>query len=296
MYLALFLLGLILGSFINVVASRYAGNRFLLSTKVIGGRSRCPSCFATLRWFELVPLLSFVAQRGKCRTCGKRVSLRYPIVELISGCVVALIPYALRSDHMLALLVSSSSATGLLWTPYAALSVLWVLVFLTLIVVSQVDLRLRIIPDEANLFLLALGGGITALTTALPPLQRSFLGPYALLFAPPENPWMNHLAGAVLLSCFLLALVLLTRGRGMGMGDVKLGLALGFLFGWPDSLVLLAISFIVGSIAGGVLILGKRTTLKGAVPFGPFLAMGALITLLFGKEIMDAYFSLFPVL
>src|SRR5581483_8885445 len=91
----LFVFGLAIGSFLNVVALRYDGNRFVLDPKAIGGRSHCPHCKKTLQWYELIPLASFAIQRGKCRGCGVRIGFRYPFVEFLSGLIFALVPLRL---------------------------------------------------------------------------------------------------------------------------------------------------------------------------------------------------------
>lgn len=92
-FFVLFVFGLVIGSFLNVVSLRYDGGRFIFDPRVIGGRSHCPHCKKTLRWFELVPLASFLAQGGRCRSCKAKLSIQYPIVELLYGATFVLVPW-----------------------------------------------------------------------------------------------------------------------------------------------------------------------------------------------------------
>lgn len=259
-----FIFGLLVGSFLNVVALRYREDKFVFNLQVIGGRSHCPHCKRSLRWFELLPLVSFVFQRGRCRTCKAPLSFIYPAVELLSGLIFALAP---------------------LYVKPSVVAAVWIFVFLILLLLSLIDVRLRIIPDETNIFLVL--AGVLLLILHSP---NNFLGPYAVLF----GSWGeigDRLMGAALAGLFFLAVVLLTRGKGMGMGDVKLGAALGFLFGWPAAALVLALSFVLGGAWGISLIVLKKKNRKSTVPFGPFLALGAAGTFFFGEHILRFYFE-----
>ncbi|MBI5401299.1 prepilin peptidase, partial [Candidatus Wolfebacteria bacterium] len=124
-------------------------------------------------------------------------------------------------------------------------------------------------------------------------ITNSFLGHYSLLFGSLGNIWVNHIIAAVLAMAFFGLIIGISRGRGMGIGDLKLGGALGLIFGWPDILLVLALSFIVGAAVSVVLILKKTKTMKDIVPFGPFLAIGGALTFFLGYNIINAYFKLF---
>ena len=128
----LFILGLAVGSFLNVVALRYDGEAPLGSLGAIGGRSHCPGCNATLRWFELIPLLSWIMQAGKCRRCGVRISFRYPVAELISGAIFLFVPLQVFAD------------TGMGGPLLFGLSFFWILAFEVLFLMSLIDIRLGI--------------------------------------------------------------------------------------------------------------------------------------------------------
>lgn len=258
----LFCLGLAFGSFLHVLASRYDPERFILTRDTVGGRSYCPHCKKTLAWYELVPLVSFLIQRGRCRNCGAKIGWSYFCVELASGLIVVFAPFA-------------ALAMGLGFFAAA----LWTTVFLVLLLVTLIDLRLQIIPDELNILLAALGLGVIVLNG-------------------PPAPWVGHIAAAFGATLFFGLLIFITRGRGpngeggMGMGDAKLAFALGLLFGWPDTLLLVALAFVIGAAVGVALIAGKVKNMKSALPFGPFLAIAAAIVFFFGQGIIGGYLYL----
>ena len=272
MWLLLFVFGLAVGSFLDVVASRYDPDKFLLSKKIIGGRSRCVKCGKKLEWLELIPIISFALQAGRCRSCKTKLSLEYPLVEILSGLIFVLVPRAFSS-----------------WT----VAGLWILVFLTLLLITLIDLRLNLIPDEASIILTILGIFLIILTASRFSLaEGSFLGPYAAMAGLRQNIWLNHLLAAISAGLFFGLLILITRGRGMGGGDLKLGAALGVVFGWPDTLAILALAFIIGSLFGLGGILRRKKTLKSAMPFGPYLALASVLIFFFGGDLARLYLKL----
>jgi leader peptidase (prepilin peptidase)/N-methyltransferase len=282
----LFILGLAVGSFLNVVAMRYDGGETapLFSPHAIGGRSHCPHCRTTLRWFELIPLVTWVLQRGHCRTCHARIGWRYPLTELISGFIVMLVPFRVISAAAIG--AGAPGMGALLW-----LSFFWVVIFEALFLMALVDIRLGIIPDGLNLSLFLIGlffviylGGTLGLQNA------SLLGPYAGIFGLQGNLWLNRVAGALFAGGLFGLLIAGTRGKGMGFGDLKLVIPLGFILGWPDILFALASAFVIGAAAGVTAIAMKKRTMKGALPFGPFLALGAAAVFFFGYQFVRWYF------
>lgn len=274
----LFVLGAAIGSFLGVVGDRYQDNLPPWNKKVIGGRSRCQFCKAQLRWFELVPILSFLFQRGKCLTCGRKLSWRYPLVETASGLVFVFVPVGLKNIYTL-------------YTIPPTLIFLWIFVFSILLLVFLIDARLQIIPDELEIALFISGIFIIA-TQPFDITTGSFLGNYSALFDLRSNAWINHLAAATIAGALFLLLILFTRGRGMGGGDMKLAAAVGWVFGWPDTIVILILSFVVGSIFGIGAIFFKKKKLKSRLAFGPFIALSALLVFFFGYQILKFYFGL----
>ncbi len=269
LWFILFIFGLAIGSFLNVVALRYDGEHFLLSTKLIGGRSHCAHCERTLRWFELVPLASFLVQGGRCRRCKARLGIQYPVVELLSGLIFAFVP----------------SALGVTATPVAAplafIVVLWIAALEALLVLSLIDIRLGIIPDEINIFLGVLGVFLAIVSAGY--------------FGGQGSAVLAKVFGAVVGGAFFALLIAVTRGKGMGMGDLKLAIPLGLLFGWPDIVFVMVFAFVIGAVVGVLEIALGKNSMKGTLPFGPFLALGAATVFFWGSQIATWYLSLLGI-
>jgi len=284
LYIILFVLGLAVGSFINVISLRYQSGRRLLDKKVIDGRSHCPICFKTLIWYELIPIFSFFLQRGKCRSCGHKISLQYPLVEILSGLIFVLVPIKILTITKL--------------PNYQLLIILiWLLVFVFLLLLSIIDLRHSIIPNQINLTLGILGLILLIIKSAgqwsIVNGQQSFLGHYAVIFGLRENIWINYSVAALLGMAIFGVIILLSRGKAMGLGDFKLVAALGLIFGWPDILMVIFLAFIIGALVSIVFLIRKKKKMKDAIPFGPFLAIGAALTFFFGYQVIGGYFKLF---
>lgn len=243
MTIILFLAGLAIGSFLNVLSLRYRPDGRLISRDIIFGRSHCPYCRATLRWYELIPLLSFIFQLGRCLRCRQKISWQYPVVELLSG-------FALAA-----------------WPLYPYPAPIWILVVLVSFFIAAIDLRLSVIPDQLNLLL-----GVLAFV--------------AILKTNSLNLITDNLLGLATGGGFIGLIVFLSRGRGMGLGDLKMSAALGFLFGWPKIVALLGVAFVIGGIFSAILLIAGRKTLKDAVPFGPFLSTAAILVIFFGDGII----------
>jgi len=268
------------GSFINVLGFRYSEkDGFKLATR---GRSKCPHCSKSLKWYELVPIFSFIFLGGKCRSCKKKISWQYPIVELLSGLAFFFVPFQLGQGIPAAI---------------------WVLAFLAFILISVIDLRLKIIPDSLTLFIFGLGAllvyyyqstGIFGLVGGN--INGSFLGSYAVSFwLGNQNIFLNY-GVAVVFGLILFGLVyFLSRGTAMGFGDVKLAGAVGLLLGWPDIFLALMLAFITGGIYGALLILRGRKGMKDTIPFGPFIILGVTLVFFFGYYILNGYFLAFPI-
>lgn len=275
----LFILGAVIASFLNVVSLRYDGEHFAFDPKVIGGRSRCPQCGTTLRWFELFPLISFFLQRGRCRHCGMAISFQYPIVELIGGLLVMLIP------------VRIAQIFPLVGSPILALDTLWIVAFLILLLITIIDVRQGIIPDELQITLGVLAALIVGvLTSGFAGENTSWLGVFAFVFGVPGGAFVRAVIGSIFGFLFFELLVLITRGRGIGLGDVKLALPLGLLFGWPDVLMVVVFGFVFGACFGVAAILLKRKTMQGTLPFAPFLSIAAAFVFFFGEPVLRIYF------
>lgn len=282
-YFILFIFGLAIGSFLNVVSLRFKPENPVFDLKRINGRSACPCCQKTLCWYELIPLVSFFIQSGKCRSCGHKLSWQYPTVELLSGLIFAAVPFFIHYQSSLSDYYRLGS-----WS-------IWILALLVLLLISIIDFRHFLIPDELTWLLVFFGLALIILQSQIPGLifsNQSFLRHYALLFGWPGNIWLNHLFAALTSSVFLGLLFFLGKGKTLGGGDVKLVFALGWLLGWPDIIVALALSFMIGGTAGLILMINRKKTMKDFLPLAPFLAIGFVLTVFFGYQIINGYFSL----
>ncbi|NIT04037.1 prepilin peptidase [Candidatus Saccharibacteria bacterium] len=251
-----FLLGAAVGSFLDVWARR------LLRGEAPTGRSRCEHCGRKLSTIDLVPLLSFFALRGRCRYCKKPLSWRYPLVEGATGVIFALLAWKLGFP---------TSVLELL-----TLAVLFVAVS-SFIVIVLTDLTEQTIFDQTLWVALLASAIYRILQFSAHFLLRSLL--YDLL-------------GALGIFALLLLIRIVTHERGMGEADPPLGFLVGLLVGFPLSLLTLFLAFVLGGLAGSILILTKRKKLKDRVAFGPFLVSSAFLAFFFGQTLINWYLNL----
>lgn len=263
--------GAAFGSFLNVVILRFPHQSF-------GGRSRCPHCHRQLTFWDLIPVLSWLWLRGRCRSCLAPISIQYPIVEFFGAASAALL---------------AKSVTAFTFHPVIALLLFFIVSLL--IVLFVIDLRTMLLPDIfifilVGLTILILVGNIFATPYLSNPISDyTAENPLRYPAIASNLPWTlstpisfySALLGAFIGAGSILALWFLTSGRGIGFGDVKLMIPLGFLFGPIHTVILLFTAFICGGLFGTYLLLTKQATLKTAVPFGPFLAGVAIIFILF---------------
>ena len=278
----LLILGLLIGSFLNVVGLRFRYESGVLHFKNLNGRSHCPRCKSTLKWYELVPVVSFLIQRGRCKHCKNSISIQYPLVEIVSGLIFFYVPLVLLGSGNMFEIIHTA---------------IWVLVFLTFIVLAVIDYRQYLIPNSLNIWLALLGIGDVVAKNAMGnfgTFEGSALGHYTALFGLRDSIWINHGTAALIGGAFLGLVFLITRGRAMGLGDVKLAFALGLLMGYPDGIVALMLAFIVGALVSGGLLLIRKKKIKEYVPFGPFIVLGATIVFFFGEKLLYLYFKIFP--
>jgi leader peptidase (prepilin peptidase)/N-methyltransferase len=272
--LFLFILGTIFGSFLNVVILRYKTGETVFGRQ-LGGRSACPRCGKKLLWRELIPIVSFIIQLGKCRNCKRPISWQYPVVEALSGIILATVPLILGV------------------TPYAFI---WAVVLLIMLTASFIDARHYVIPDLLTIIIAVLGAIATVMVVfgktgheSLVP--GTFLGSYAYIFSFTDNLWAAHLVASLIGGAFFSLIILLSRGKAMGWGDAKLAAAIGLLMGWPDAILAIIIAFILGAAVGIVELIADKKGLKDALPFGPFIAIGTAAVFYFGQNILAAYFE-----
>jgi prepilin signal peptidase PulO-like enzyme (type II secretory pathway) len=256
-YFFVFILGLVVGSFLNCVIYRLeTGESFLK------GRSYCPHCKHILSWKDLIPIFSFLILKGKCRYCGKKISFQYPLVEFFTGILFVLF-----------LIYGGRTFIDLIFD--------WILACF-LIIIFVYDLKHYLIPDKIIYPAIAIAFLNQILTSNIQHLT---------LTSNIEHLTSNLLLG-ILPSLFFLSIILISHETWMGFGDFKLSILMGLILGWPKILVSLFFSFFTGAIIGLILIFLKRKTMKSQIPFAPFLVSGTFFSMFFGEKIINWYLGL----
>jgi len=258
-FVFIFLLGTIIGSFLNVVIFRFNTGK-----TIVKGRSICMTCSQTLRWYELIPVFSYVFQLGKCRRCSERISHQYPLVELATGIVFVLIAY-----HFLPVLSLSPIS-------YLFLLSFFVFIFSILIVISVYDIRHKIIPDK----LVYVYAFVSFLSIFV---NHSTFGS---LFTLPSLSFI--VAGPVLALPFAF-LWFVSKGQWMGLGDAKLMLGIGWMLGASLGLASIILAFWIGAVVSlSIMFISRqKITMKTEIPFAPFLILSTLIVFLFNLDIFS---------
>ena len=240
LYIVVFLYGLLIVSFLNVLIYRIPKKENIAVV-----RSHCMKCNYQLKWYDLVPLFSWIFLGGRCRKCKEKISVQYPIVEALNGCLYLVVFY------------------------YFGLSIdslLYCLLFSALLALSVIDFRTFEIPVGFNIFILALG-----LVRVVTDYQN----------------WLQYVIGFFSVSSFLFLIVVLSKGRAMGGGDVKLMATCGLLISWK----LIILAFFLGCILGSVIHI-TRMKVSGedhVLAMGPYLSMGIALAVLFGNQWMNWY-------
>lgn len=244
-YVFFFLLGLAVGSFLNVVIFRlkYGGS-------IILGRSACPQCKNTIAWYDNLPLLSFIVLAGRCRHCRKKISWQYPLVELATGLIFILIFWRFGW--------SVKTLAGIVFAGF--LLVIFIYDFKYYLILDRITIPAMIM---AFLFNLYLGFGIG-----------------------------NLALGVLVGGGFFLVQFLISRSYWVGDGDIRLGALMGIMLGWKMLLVALFLAYVTGAAIGVILIILGKKKMSSKVPFGTFLSVATLITILWGEEILEWYLKL----
>ena len=245
-----FLFGAVVGSFLNVCICRMPNDE-----SVVSPPSRCPSCGSGIRWFDNIPIVSYLILRGRCRACSVRISPRYPLVELLNGLLtLALFLRFGPTLTFLALFLFCSS----------------------LVVITFIDFDHQIIPDEIS----------------LPGIIVGFL--FSLVL--PWQVWWSSLLGILLGGGSLLLVASLyhrlTGKEGMGGGDIKLLAMMGAFLGWKSVPFIIFASSLIGSVIGISIMLLQKKDSKLAIPFGPYLALAAVLYIFYGRQLIQWYLHL----
>ena len=266
-------LGLLVGSFLNVVILRLPkrlewqwqrDSREILGEPeaydppppgIVVERSHCPHCKRQLNWYENIPVFSWVIQRGRCRGCATRISLQYPLVELLT----------------MLLFVACVWRFGFGWQGFGA-----ILLTCFLIALAGIDLRTRLLPDQLTLPLLWLG--------LIASVENLYMGPKAAL--------LGAMAGYLSLWSVYWVFKQLTGKEGMGHGDFKLLAALGAWVGLQGILPTVLLSSLVGAIIGSIWLAAKGRDRATPIPFGPYLAIAGWVAFFWGQSLVDGYLRL----
>ena len=243
----IFILGLIVGSFCNVCIYRIPRNE-----SIIYPTSHCPKCHSAIKPIDNIPLLSYILLKGRCHNCGSRISIQYPIVELLSGVIYLIIYliYGLSIQSLIYIILSSA-----------------------LLIIAFIDLNEQVIPEVISLPGMVIG------------LILSFFVPYISFI----NSALGIVIGGGIILVIRLAGSLIFKKESMGIGDIELAAMIGAFLGWRYIIISLFLGFFLGALAGIILILSKIKSREDVVPFGPFIVLGSLITLLWGDSIITWY-------
>lgn len=250
----LFIFGICIGSFLNVLIDRLPSGESIWL-----GRSHCDNCRKTLSWYDLIPVASFIILQRKCRSCHKKISWQYPMVEISTG-VLFLFTYV----SMIRIISTDNIFPHLIY---------YLILVASLIDIFVTDLKYRIIPDQILIFL-------TVLTLV-----------YQFIYFPQFIK--DNLISGIISLLFFLMLVIITRGKGMGLGDVKLAFVMGQILGFPKIIVALYLSFLTGAAVSLILILTHKKSMKSTIAFGPFLVLSTIIVLYYGDQLWIALLKFF---
>ncbi|OGE17193.1 hypothetical protein A2858_00620 [Candidatus Daviesbacteria bacterium RIFCSPHIGHO2_01_FULL_36_37] len=288
------LFGLLLGSLAKALADRSVSN------KSFWGRSYCESCKHKLSWYDLFPILSFVFTQGKCRYCQKKISFEYPLVEIITGILISILFYFYLPTNFLTLPVFPLTILvfDLIFKAF---------VIVVLVIVLITDIKEGLIPDRITypaivitFFYLLFISSVKIYMLYYSTINSS-IGLYLL---PPQSdyylrhaqdiivPFLQNILTSLGIGLFFLSLILATKGRGMGGGDMKLGVFIGLVLGFPLAVISLMLGFLTGAIVGILLLIIGKKKFGQTIPFGPFLSLGAILTIFWGEKILNWYINL----
>ena len=251
----IFIFGLIIGSFINCLLWRLHKKESIL------GRSYCPKCKNQIAWYDNIPVLSFLFLKGKCRKCKKKISWQYPLVELVTGILFGLVFYINFQSFNFSLLTFN----------FQLLTLVRDIFFVSIMVIIFIyDLKWYLILDKIT----------------LPAIFIIFVLNIFLGFN-----YLHLLLAGLIGGGFFLAQFIVSKGRWIGGGDIRLGLLMGVMFSWPMILLALLLAYLIGSVISIFLVIFGKKKWKSEVPMGIFLTSASIITLFWGDQILAWYLN-----
>ncbi len=296
-YCFLFGAGLIVGSFLLNVVLRSEREEEVVKTP-----SHCPHCQHKLKWFELIPVFSYVFLGGRCSNCKKIISWLHPFVEIMTGLLFVLVFWRFIQFPFFKIALGSGLPAVFLVALITLF--LWLVYVSILFLISIYDFRNMMVLETflyVGLITSFVGEGIVYLINnnfvnntikyAYVENYHQFLGTYTMFF----NPWFtgiwSNILGAVIAWGVIQLIVTLSKGRAMGDGDPIIAVFIGMILGMSGAMVFIVFSFILGGIYSLILILLRKKTIKQHIAFGPLLALGGMLVFLFGQQILDLYFK-----
>lgn len=278
--LILLAFGLIIGSFINAAAYRIPHKETLMT------RSHCVQCDHQIAWYDNIPVISYLVLGGKCRHCRQKISIRYPLIEALTGILTAGLGAILLFANNIPLVQNVCEASSLVLLP-ALFIILWASILLTII-----DLKHQLLPSKITIWtaILSISLSLVLITYTYFVFNDSF--DYQGL----QDALIYSVIGAVALSIFYFTIIMIAP-RGMGLGDVKLSPLIGGIAGAYAGLSGFIIATFAGFLIAGIIgismmLFNKKTTRKTKVPFGPFMIIGLWVAILFSQPITEWYLSL----
>ena len=293
--LQIFILGTIVGSFLNVLVER------TMREESIRGRSYCQSCKKILKPIDLIPLVSYLRTKGKCRYCGTSLNIQYLLMETSTGILFALV-YIFVSNNIF---ISNDYVLNTLHLPFfnnILPLIYYLIITAALIALFVSDFKYGYLFDKITIPAI-----IFVITYKLFTVGYLMISKYLELNSSQFgqllikagflnerieisiNPLLYTIAGSLMIALFFLILIIATKGRGMGGGDVKLGLLIGLITGWPHMFMAIMLGFLTGSLISIILILTRRRSVGQTIPFGPFLIIGCFVVMFFGNQLFDFY-------
>ncbi len=250
-YILIFFFGLSMGSFLNAWIYRSKSK-----LNIITGRSHCTHCHTQLTWYENIPVISFVCLKGKCKSCKEKISIQYPLVEIITACLF-IFTFWFHSEIFAVELARD-----------------WYIIFILLFIFIY-DLKYQLVLDKIT----------------LPASLIIFV--LSLIFG--WNSIYSMSLAALIGSGFFLFQYIVSKGRWIGGGDIRIGLLMGIILGFPNIILALFLAYIIGAITSIAMLLAKKATMKTAVPFGIYLTTTTFICIFYGNEIVIWYLNLLGI-
>lgn len=257
-YFYIFIAGLCVGSFLNVVICRLPEKR-----SIVKSRSSCPHCKEIIKPYDLLPLVSFCVLKGQCRQCKKKISWQYPIIELITGLIFVATTYYYQT-------------IGGIYNPLlirdlvilSALIVVFATDFKYMLIFDAVTVPMMVFAFVANIFLLGNSSNYLSLS-------------------------LNYLAAGIIGAGFFFLQYYFSKGKWVGAGDIRLGLLMGLILGWPKIIVALFFAYVVGAICSLILVAVKTKKMNSQIPFGVFLSLATAVAMFWGDSVINWYLGLF---